>query len=1539
MKKLFLLTIILIFIFPIKSYAYKDNVIRLNFSNESYKLYFENDFVIPYVEGYNNIDTFSNKSFPKKNINVLLPPNTKLIGYKITNLSLEKINGKFKIKEGEKPYLIGFEKNFSFLENNFKIDKPIVLLSENNYKGVRFLTFSLYPFLYENENLIFVKRFDVEIYYTYEKSDEKVYEIEEVDFINYHSIYSYYKNLIKKESYDYLIITIDKAYKLLEEHKNYLESKGLKVKLVKLSSIASLNVTPEIIRDYLKKEYKNSGFKYLLLVGSPNTIPMKILYAGEENEDYETKFIPSDFYYADLTGDWDSNRDGFYGEPGKDNIDLIPEISVGRIPFDNEIEIKIVLLKTRVYMDKSYEENKKRILFLGAFWHFQNENGRFKVDGDGGYVNNLMYEMFLKNKGFVRKNLNELEGLVKTKVIDVTDAQINKNNFIKFVNEFKPGIVSWMGHGSWDSTARKIWAIDYDYNGYPTSDEIRWDDFVSNYMVNKFDSKNPSIYFSTSCLNLYPEKDSLAKNILTLGNGVAFLGNSRSSWYFPNLTYEPFEQNPSMYYMNATFLNFLSSNDTVGEALNKSYISYYKNFWDWDPNLNKVLAHNIYCLNLFGEPILSIGSFTEKVSNPKILSTYPSNNQSDVPTNIDIVVKFDRNIDKRTVNLTNFIVQEDSKVVQGNLIYNDSDFSIIFKPFSELKKGTLYTVTVKRGIKDTFGNSLETDYKFSFRTISQTQDFVVVFYDKDEGYKIDLKSVSILNQKDYLIFKINSYRNWLNPSTDFRILIYLEVDDNPNTGWPKEDKGNGEDYLIWLGTWEGNFYSDINSYDKAKKTWTKLEDLESNIPKNSNEATVKVPKKYFKLNRFGFWVGLRDVKYDEFDYYPNDDDPDYYVYYDLTSKPTKLEIVDYYPKNLTIVPINTEIWVKFSNNLIESTLNQNTFYVKKGDRFVSGRIVYEKESYILRFIPDTLLEEGSSYKVFVSRNITDLNGNNLLSDFYFEFQTEKSSISDFVLQYTSPKNPLSTVDLSRIFISFDGKNLSFKIETYNIITNPIKTGFFIRIDIDNNPETGLPKYPYGGNGEDYSIYVGGYQGKLTSFISKWKDTKWEIVEENKNFVFKQNSNFAIVTIPISKIGNPKEINYWIGSTDDTVKFTIVDSAPTEKYYLTYYLVGKKGWIKQFEDIDEGYIYDLKATYIKHDENNVYFKIETYRAWKDILKEKVLIQINIDSDQNSLTGKPTSIGMGEDFLIHIGTLSDEDGIFCQIWIWEEDGWYLYEELEEYKIENNSNIAEVKLPLQLIGFPTKFNYWIGVGTWLDENQFDYYPNDDDPNYYMEYDTTKVVIEDALELTVDIPDNLVTDKESLLVKGKTNRDAKVTINDIEVLVSSSGYFAKIINLKQGENLIVVRAFDSAGNSKEIKRKVILSKSVSNKVTIELFVGKKIAKINGIQKEIDASPFIQNGRTLVPIRFIAEAFGADVQWDSSTKTVRIYLSSKNIKIILQINNKISYVNDQKIILDVPPIIKDGRTFVPIRFIAESFGAEVKWDGNEKKITIIYSP
>jgi aromatic ring-cleaving dioxygenase len=141
-----------------------------------------------------------------------------------------------------------------------------------------------------------------------------------------------------------------------------------------------------------------------------------------------------------------------------------------------------------------------------------------------------------------------------------------------------------------------------------------------------------------------------------------------------------------------------------------------------------------------------------------------------------------------------------------------------------------------------------------------------------------------------------------------------------------------------------------------------------------------------------------------------------------------------------------------------------------------------------------------------------------------------------------------------------------------------------------------------------------------------------------------------------------------------------------------------------------------------------------------------------------------------------------------------------------------------------------------------------------------------------------------------------------------------------------------ETSGGTKTISVKV----DFKTRTIVTLFVGQKIAYRNNDQLYLDVPPIIQNGRTLVPIRFISEAFGANVNWDSRNSTVRIFLKEPETNISLQINNRIAIVNNKSIVLDVPPIIKNGRTMVPIRFISEAFGANVDWSDEKRQITIV---
>ena len=92
------------------------------------------------------------------------------------------------------------------------------------------------------------------------------------------------------------------------------------------------------------------------------------------------------------------------------------------------------------------------------------------------------------------------------------------------------------------------------------------------------------------------------------------------------------------------------------------------------------------------------------------------------------------------------------------------------------------------------------------------------------------------------------------------------------------------------------------------------------------------------------------------------------------------------------------------------------------------------------------------------------------------------------------------------------------------------------------------------------------------------------------------------------------------------------------------------------------------------------------------------------------------------------------------------------------------------------------------------------------------------------------------------------------------------------------------------------------------------------------DAEPFIDdNGRTQVPVRFVSEALGAEVSWEGSTKTVTISQGDKEIKIV--IGKKDYTINGEKSLMDTEALLKEDRTFVPVRFVSEGLGARVDWD------------
>ena len=104
---------------------------------------------------------------------------------------------------------------------------------------------------------------------------------------------------------------------------------------------------------------------------------------------------------------------------------------------------------------------------------------------------------------------------------------------------------------------------------------------------------------------------------------------------------------------------------------------------------------------------------------------------------------------------------------------------------------------------------------------------------------------------------------------------------------------------------------------------------------------------------------------------------------------------------------------------------------------------------------------------------------------------------------------------------------------------------------------------------------------------------------------------------------------------------------------------------------------------------------------------------------------------------------------------------------------------------------------------------------------------------------------------------------------------------------------------------------------------------KVNGRELMFDVPADVVNDRTMVPMRAIFEALGADVSWDDATQTV--YADNGNVSLSLAIGEKYITVNGDKVEIDVPAMLKNSRTLVPLRAVSQCLGCDVSWVENEK--------
>ncbi|MGB9843714.1 MAG: C25 family cysteine peptidase [Caldisericia bacterium] len=379
---------------------------------------------------------------------------------------------------------------------------------------------------------------------------------------------------------------------------NYKEVEGYKVKVVTVNDIEkSINGKDkgEKIRNFLKEKKDLWKFNYVLLIGSYLSIPQIKFYPLPNTKDDENEIIPSDYYYANLSDDFDMDKDKIIGEYGEDKFSYFPDIFVGRLLFTDKAGIDKYVENLKKYKEN---KDKNKALLIGSMLWFKNEFGDYpKENADGALTMETFKRGTLNKLNFESITLYEKEGdgISKFK----STYPLNLENVEKEIkNDYS--FISFFGHGDSNGVYRRIWNDRNENNKFDNGEDF-WTSFLNRGIVEKNGISN-SVIFAMGCLTAETESPNLAMTSLRNG-AVGYIGATRVAYGNPD---SPISTE-LLYWGDGYFNN----GETLGESL-------YLSKFDLSYSINSYYdQHNFFVFNLFGDPTISY--FDE------IYSIYPRN--------------------------------------------------------------------------------------------------------------------------------------------------------------------------------------------------------------------------------------------------------------------------------------------------------------------------------------------------------------------------------------------------------------------------------------------------------------------------------------------------------------------------------------------------------------------------------------------------------------------------------------------------------------------------------------------------------------------------------------------------------------------------------------------------------------------------------------------------------------------------------------------------------------------------------------------------
>lgn len=417
----------------------------------------------------------------------------------------------------------------------------------------------------------------------------------------------------------YVIITTPDLVASVHSLQVWKEYLGFSVEVVTVDWIASGYPGADIqeqIRNYLISMYDEGTPIYVLIVGSASTIPLRTCYPIPwEYPDH----LMTDFYYADLTGDWNADDDDYFGEYEHDLVDFTAEAYVGRIPSDDPVLVRFICQNIIRY---EHEEGdwKKHVLSLAAIIYFENMvafNWTY-ARSDGATLTEECFSDIFQPHGYTQVCMYEKEGLNPSTY--PCDFPLTYQNVIsEWTKGF--GIVNMLGHSSETKVTRFIWNFD-DGDTIPEleSGELSYTDFLRYSDGKNLKTDKPPIVYSAGCSQFHSIKN-MGKEFLERGAAVAYIGTTDLSYYNITRVWND-ESDGGAFSLDYYFFYYLINQGMkCADALSyaKSYFADRFMFTSYDADWIYRCLSTLYGFCLYGDPAL--GVTTEKTdTSPPIIS-------------------------------------------------------------------------------------------------------------------------------------------------------------------------------------------------------------------------------------------------------------------------------------------------------------------------------------------------------------------------------------------------------------------------------------------------------------------------------------------------------------------------------------------------------------------------------------------------------------------------------------------------------------------------------------------------------------------------------------------------------------------------------------------------------------------------------------------------------------------------------------------------------------------------------------------------------